>query len=102
MCCCHFAELTSLFTVHVQTRDGVDLIDESEDVPTEEMIERMEDRLEAAQSEQKNLFLIIFQRFIIILTDHLAKCESDGSDYNTHWYKWVVERLQQVFLLVSS
>ncbi|KAK2168200.1 hypothetical protein LSH36_19g01045 [Paralvinella palmiformis] len=84
---------------HRRTRDGLDLDDEPEDVPTEEMIERMEDRLEAAQSEQKNLFLIIFQRFIIILTDHLAKCESDDSDYNTHWYKWVIERLQQVFLL---
>ncbi len=35
--------------------------DEDEDVPNEEMIERMEDRLDAAQSEQKNLFLIIFQ-----------------------------------------
>lgn len=29
--------------------------------PTEEMVERMEERLEAAQADQKNLFLIIFQ-----------------------------------------
>jgi hypothetical protein len=32
-----------------------------EDTPTEEMIERMEEKLQSAQSEQKNLFLIIFQ-----------------------------------------
>ena len=32
-----------------------------DDVLTEEQIERLEERLEAAQSEQKNLFLIIFQ-----------------------------------------
>ena len=32
-----------------------------EEVPTEEQIERMEEKLESAQSEQKNLFLIIFQ-----------------------------------------
>jgi hypothetical protein len=29
--------------------------------PTEEMVERMDERLEAAQSDQKNLFLIVFQ-----------------------------------------
>ena len=29
--------------------------------PTEEMVERMEERLEMAQSDQKNLFLIVFQ-----------------------------------------
>lgn len=37
----------------------------------------------------------------MILTDHLAKCEGNGIDYNTPWYKWVIERLQQIFLLVS-
>ena len=44
-----------------QLRDGFDVDLEEEDLPTEEMIERMEERLETAQSEQKNLFLIIFQ-----------------------------------------
>lgn len=29
--------------------------------PTEEMVDRMEEKLEAAQADQKNLFLIIFQ-----------------------------------------
>lgn len=43
-----------------------------------------------------------FQRFIIILTDHLARCESESIDYQTPWYKWVIERLQEVFLLVST
>lgn len=38
--------------------DGLDIDD---DVPTEETIENCEERLEAAQSDQKNLFLIIFQ-----------------------------------------
>ena len=30
--------------------------------PTEESVEKLEERLEAAQADQKNLFLIIFQR----------------------------------------
>ena len=46
-------------------------------------------------------FVSDLQRFIMILTDHLAKCEGNGIDYNTPWYKWVIERLQQIFLLVS-
>lgn len=64
-------------------------------------MERMEEKLEAAQADQKNLFLIIFQRFIMILSEHLVRCDTDGVDYNTHWYRWTVGRLQQVFLLVS-
>lgn len=70
--------------------------------PTEEVVERMEERLEAAQADQKNLFLIIFQRFIMILSEHLVRSDTDGRDYNTHWYKWTIGRLQQVFLTVSN
>lgn len=67
--------------------------------PSEDVVERMEEKLEAAQADQKNLFLIIFQRFIMILSEHLVRCDTDGVDYNTHWYRWTVGRLQQVFLL---
>lgn len=74
---------------------------EEKDKPTEEMVERMEEKLEAAQADQKNLFLIIFQRFIMILSEHLVRCDTDNRDYNTHWYRWTIGRLQQVFLAVS-
>lgn len=67
-------------------------------LPSVEDMDRIEDRLEAAQSEQKNLFLIVFQRFIMVLTEHLASCESRGVDFMTPWFKWVLERLQNVFL----
>ncbi|CAH0390592.1 unnamed protein product [Bemisia tabaci] len=69
-----------------------------EDKPTEEIVERMEEKLEVAQADQKNLFLIIFQRFIMILSEHLVRCDTDGIDFNTYWYKWTIGRLQQVFL----
>lgn len=74
---------------------------EDADKPTEEMVERMEEKLEAAQADQKNLFLIIFQRFIMILSEHLVRSDTDGKDFNTFWYKWTIGRLQQVFLAVS-
>ncbi|KAL1379769.1 hypothetical protein pipiens_003730 [Culex pipiens pipiens] len=69
------------------------------DKPTEEQVERMEEKLEAAYVDQKRLFLIIFQRFIMILSEHLVKCDTDGRDYDTDWYRWTVGRLQQVFML---
>lgn len=71
------------------------------DKPTEEMVEKMEEKLEAANVDQKRLFLIVFQRFIMILSEHLVRCDTDGRDFDTHWYRWTIGRLQQVFLLVS-
>jgi nuclear cap-binding protein subunit 1 len=38
----------------------------------------------------------------MVLTEHLARCESNGIDYNTPWYKWVIERLQHIFLQVRA
>ncbi|XP_040273221.1 nuclear cap-binding protein subunit 1 [Bufo bufo] len=70
-----------------------------EDGPLEEQIERLQEKVESAQSEQKNLFLVIFQRFIMILTEHLVRCETGGIDVITPWYKNCIERLQQIFLL---
>lgn len=74
---------------------------ETADRPTEEMIEKQEEKLEAANVDQKRLFLIVFQRFIMILSEHLVRCDTDGRDYDTDWYRWTIGRLQQVFLMVS-
>merc|ERR1712060_217191 len=67
--------------------------------PTEEHVEKLEEKLEAAQADQKNLFLIIFQRFIMILSEHLVRCDTDGMDFKSPWYMWTVGRLQQVFMM---
>ena len=48
------------------------------------------------------IIAVHLQRFIIILSDHLGRCEAESLNYNTPWYKWVIERLQQVFILVSQ
>lgn len=73
---------------------------ENVDKPSEEMVEKMEEKLEAANVDQKRLFLIIFQRFIMILSEHLVRCDTDGRDFDTDWYRWTIGRLQQVFLMV--
>ena len=43
-----------------QEADGMEIFN-SEEVPSEDQIERMEERLEMATKQQKTLFLIIFQ-----------------------------------------
>uniref|UniRef100_A0A2P2I8S7 Nuclear cap-binding protein subunit 1 n=3 Tax=Hirondellea gigas TaxID=1518452 RepID=A0A2P2I8S7_9CRUS len=70
--------------------------------PTEEEIEGMEEKLETAQSDQKNLFLIIFQRFIMLLSEHLVRSDTDARDFNTNWYRCTVGRLQQIFMLHNN
>lgn len=67
-----------------------------------QMVERMEEKLEAANVDQKRLFLIVFQRFIMILSEHLVRSDTDGRDPDTDWYRWTIGRLQQVFLMVSG
>ena len=66
-----------------------------------QMVERMEEKLEAANVDQKRLFLIVFQRFIMILSEHLVRSDTDGRDPDTDWYRWTIGRLQQVFLMVN-
>lgn len=75
---------------------------EMADKPTEEMVEKLEEKLEAANVDQKRLFLIVFQRFIMILSEHLLRCDTDGQDYDNDWYRWTIGRLQQVFLVVRN
>ncbi|XP_020775622.1 nuclear cap-binding protein subunit 1 isoform X1 [Boleophthalmus pectinirostris] len=72
---------------------------EDEEAQLEEQIERLQEKVESAQSEQKNLFLVIFQRFIMLLTEHLVRCETGSVDISTPWYKNCIDRLQQVFLM---
>ncbi|XP_064193608.1 nuclear cap-binding protein subunit 1 isoform X3 [Anguilla rostrata] len=72
---------------------------DEEDGQLEEQIERLQEKVESAQSEQKNLFLVIFQRFIMMLTEHLVRCETSSVDFSTPWYKNCIERLQQIFLM---
>lgn len=75
---------------------------ENQNVPTEEMVERIEERLDHALSEQKNLFLIIFQHFIMVLSEHIRNCEEQGKSFKTHWFKWMIGRLQQMFFEVNN
>ncbi|CAG0913517.1 unnamed protein product [Notodromas monacha] len=65
----------------------------------EEMLEKLEEQFESAQADQKNMFLIIFQRFIMLLSEHIVRCDTDGRDFRNWWYYWTLGRLKQVFMM---
>lgn len=63
-------------------------------------IEKLEEKLDSAEGQLKNLFLVIFQRFIMILTEHIQSCEAKDKSFRNYWFFWTMSRLQEVFFLV--
>lgn len=80
---------------------GGDVEDEQQETMTSEQLEKLEEVYEAKQSEQKNLFLIVFQRFIMVLTEHIQSCERQRKTFKNYWFFWTITRLQQVFFEVT-
>jgi len=63
-----------------------------------EKYEIVDERLSHAREQQKKLYLIVFQRFIMTLSDFLNECENKNVDpVSTPWLKWIIERLQDIF-----
>lgn len=73
--------------------------------PSGELIEKQQkeldeltEKLENAERAQKQLFLIVFQRFIMILTEHIVRAEQQQVDVDTQWFKYTTERLREVLI----
>lgn len=65
----------------------------------QEEIEELTEKVETAKKDQKELFLIVFQRFTMIITEHIADCEREGRSTINSWYRYTLQRLQEIFLL---
>lgn len=84
-----------------KTNEDVSMsIDDEKNQEMIESIEKLEEKLDSYQNEQKNLFLIIFQRFIMVLSDHIRCCEFQGRSYRNYWFFWTMSRLQEIFFKV--
>lgn len=68
----------------------------------QEEIEELTGKVEAAKKDQKELFLIVFQRFTMIITEHINQCEKDGVKTANSWYRYTLQRLQEIFLLYHT
>jgi len=75
--------------------------------PSESEVASYKEKLDNSKAEQKNLFLIIFQRFIAIITEHIDKHGPVPAEAllakreptkNETWLINALERLKEVFL----
>ncbi|XP_071964693.1 nuclear cap-binding protein subunit 1-like [Antedon mediterranea] len=80
-----------------------DISDSEEDMDaTETHLEGLQESLESAQSDQKNMFLIIFQRFIMTLSEHIVQCENRNVPFRTPWFNYAIQRLAEMFTMHYS
>ncbi|XP_066930378.1 nuclear cap-binding protein subunit 1-B-like [Clytia hemisphaerica] len=68
----------------------------------QEEIEELTEKVETAKKDQKELFLIVFQRFTMIISEHIAECEKEGVKVANLWYRYTLQRLQEIFLLYHN
>ncbi|XP_065059626.1 nuclear cap-binding protein subunit 1-B-like [Rhopilema esculentum] len=64
--------------------------------------DELSERLENAERDQKELFLILFQRFILVLTEHAVQCEQQQKSKLNSWFRFTLQRLQEIFLTYHS
>ena len=67
----------------------------------EKKVEEEEEMVEGCVRTQKDMFLIICQRMITVLTDHLTTCDQEGVDYETTWFLSTLDNFRQLLVKVS-
>ncbi|KAI1301384.1 Nuclear cap-binding protein subunit 1 [Halotydeus destructor] len=72
------------------------VLDDENELPSEAKVDRMEETIETQQSELKNLFLVVFQRLVTLLSDHIQNCTSQAKSFRNFWFRWTVGRMQQL------
>ncbi|CAD5115921.1 DgyrCDS4852 [Dimorphilus gyrociliatus] len=95
------ANLNERYIQGKKNRNSFNLLEDVSihDIPTSGQLKEFEDELETGKTNLKNLFLIIFQRFIICLGEHLSESDLDQENHLTPWYCWAIGRLKEIFQL---
>jgi tRNA A37 methylthiotransferase MiaB len=75
--------------------------DNADDIPTEENIERMEELVEAAQSEAKTHLQLLVSKTVSTIVSHIQMSEMKGIKINSQWLRWMLHRLQHLLYEVS-
>lgn len=66
----------------------------------EKKVEEEEEMVEGCVRTQKDMFLVICQRMILVLTDHLSNCDQEGVDYETTWFLSTLDNFRQLLVKV--
>lgn len=66
----------------------------------EATVDELEEKVEEWMRTQKDVFLVICQRMIAVLTDHLSTCDQEGVDYETTWFLSTLDNFRQLLVQV--
>ena len=66
----------------------------------EKQVEDKEEKVMESERTQKDMFFIICQRLIGIVTEHLSTCDQEGVDYETTWFFSTVDHFRQILFKV--
>lgn len=64
----------------------------------ETRVEELEEKVEECMRTQKNMFLVICQRMIVLLTEHLSTCDQESMDYETTWFLTTLDNFRQLLV----
>lgn len=67
----------------------------------EKEVDELEEKVEEWVRTQKDVFLVICQRMISVLTEHLSTCDQEGVDYETTWFLSTVDNFRQLLVQVG-
>eukprot|EP00124_Ichthyophonus_hoferi_P000500 Ihof_evm30s18 gene=Ihof_evmTU30s18 len=71
--------------------------DEHALVAKEHRLEQLRGTMDIVVTEQKEAFLIVFQRFVVLLTDAVQRCEQDRTDPTTDaWFRVTINRMKHI------
>ena len=57
-------------------------------------------KVDESEKMQKDVYLSLCQRFISLLGDHLARCDQQGSDYESPWFQSTLDNFRQLLIKV--
>ena len=57
-------------------------------------------KVDESEKMQKDVYLTLCQRFISVLGDHLARCDQEGSDYESPWFQATLDHFRQLLVKV--
>lgn len=58
-------------------------------------------QVDESEKMQKDVYLTLCQKFISLLGDHLARCDQQGSDYESPWFQSTLDNFRQLLIKVN-
>ena len=69
---------------------------------TEEELEQKSTTLNNLKEQQKTLFFLVIDRFVDLISNHLANTEKMEESGSKYWLKWINDREEDILLSVSE